>query len=64
MVVAVEEAFLHCPKAIMRARLWEREAQVERQTLPTLSEMVMDQLNLGKPTFDENVVIESYRKQL
>lgn len=64
VVIAVEEALLHCPKAIMRARLWEQDAQVERQTLPTLSEMVMDQLNLGKPQFEESAVIESYKKQL
>lgn len=64
VVVAVEEAFLHCPKAIMRARLWEQDARVERATLPSLSEMVMDQLGMGKPTFDETAVIESYKRQL
>jgi hypothetical protein len=48
----------------MRARLWEQDAQVERSTLPSLSEMVMDQLGMGKPTFDESAVIECYRKLL
>ena len=62
--VAVEEAFLHCPKAIMRAKLWEQEAQVERSVMPTLSEMVMDQLGMGKPAFEETAVIASYRGQL
>ncbi|MFZ5670338.1 MAG: MSMEG_1061 family FMN-dependent PPOX-type flavoprotein [Pseudomonadota bacterium] len=62
--IAVEEAFFHCPKAIMRARLWDPEARVERTTLPSLSEMVMDQLGLGKPAFDEAAVIESYKAQL
>lgn len=64
VIIAVEEAFLHCPKAIMRARLWEQDAQVERSTLPSLSEMVMDQLGMGKPKFDESAVIESYKQQL
>ena len=64
VTVAVEEAFLHCPKAIMRGRLWEAQAQVERTVMPTLSEMVMDQLNLGKPTVDEAAVIERYKTQL
>jgi len=64
VVIEVEEAFLHCPKALMRARLWEQDAQVERATMPSLSEMIMDQLNLGKPPFDEAVVIESYKQQL
>lgn len=64
VVIAVEEAFLHCPKAIMRARLWEPDALVERAAMPSLSEMIMDQLNLGKPQHDEKLVIESYRQQL
>ena len=64
VTVAVEEAFLHCPKAIMRGRLWEAQAQVERTVMPSLSEMVMDQLNLGKPTVDEAAVIERYKTQL
>lgn len=64
VVIAVDEAFLHCPKAIIRARLWEQDAQVGRDTLPSLSEMIMDQLDLGKPTFDEKDVIERYRTQL
>jgi PPOX class probable FMN-dependent enzyme len=64
LVVAVEEAFLHCPKAIMRARLWEADAQVERATLPSGAEMVMDQLNLGKPPISDEAIIESYKTQL
>ncbi|WP_309643766.1 MSMEG_1061 family FMN-dependent PPOX-type flavoprotein [Phenylobacterium sp.] len=62
--IAVEEAFFHCPKAIMRGRLWDSEAQVERSALPSLSEMVMDQLNMGKPPVSEDVIIESYKTQL
>lgn len=62
--VAVEEAFLHCPKAIMRARLWEQDALVDRSLMPTLSEMIMDQLNLGTPTIDETTIRESYKAQL
>lgn len=64
VTVAVEEAFLHCPKAIMRAKLWEQEALVERSVMPTLSEMIMDQLGMGKPTIDEAAVIEKYKGQL
>lgn len=62
--VAVEEALLHCPKAIMRARLWEQDALVDRSLMPTLSEMIMDQLNLGTPTIDETTIRESYKAQL
>jgi uncharacterized protein len=62
--IAVEEAFLHCPKAIMRGRLWDPDARVDRSVLPTGSEMFSDQLGLSKPTVPEAKVIEGYREQL
>jgi len=62
--VQVEEAFLHCPKAIMRGRLWEADAQVPRERLPSLAEMVTDQLGLEKPTVPNEQIIESYKTQL
>lgn len=62
--VAVEEAFFHCPKAIMRGRLWDAEAQVPRDRLPSGAEMVMDQLGLGKPPVSDEQIIESYKTQL
>lgn len=42
--VEVEEAYLHCAKASMRALLWAPEAQVERSALPTMGEMLRDQI--------------------
>lgn len=62
--VAVEEAFLHCPKAIMRARLWEPEAQVPRERLPSGAQMIFDQLQLGNPPVSDEQIIESYKTQL
>jgi hypothetical protein len=64
LMVAVEEAFLHCPKAIMRARLWEAQAQVERTALPSGAEMIFDQLNMGKVPVPDEQIIASYREQL
>lgn len=64
LMVTVEEAFLHCPKAIMRARLWEAQAQVERTALPSGAEMIFDQLNMGKVPVPDEQIIASYREQL
>lgn len=64
ITVAVEEAFLHCPKAIMRARLWDPDARVARETLPSLTEMVFDQLQMGKPTVSEDELLDGYKGQL
>jgi hypothetical protein len=62
--VTVEEAFLHCPKALMRARLWDAEAQVPRERLPSGAEMIFDQLNLGKVPVSDEVIIADYKTQL
>ena len=40
----MEEAFLHCAKALIRARLWNQEAQVERSCFPTYGQVLADQI--------------------
>lgn len=62
--IAVEEAFFHCPKAIMRGRLWDAEAQVERSTLPSLAEIIFDQLNMGAAPVTNEVILADYKTQL
>ena len=42
--VTVEEAFLHCAKALIRARLWEADAQVDRSCFPTYGRVLADQI--------------------
>ena len=42
--VTVEEAFLHCAKALIRARLWEADAQVDRASFPTYGQVLADQI--------------------
>ena len=42
--VTVEEAFLHCAKALIRARLWEADAQVGRSCYPTYGQVLADQI--------------------
>jgi PPOX class probable FMN-dependent enzyme len=62
--VAVEEAFFHCPKAIMRGRLWDPEAQVDRSVLPSGAEIIFDQLNMGKVPVTNEQIISDYKTQL
>jgi uncharacterized protein len=44
LVVAVTQAWLHCGKALIRSQLWEPEAQVAPDALPTLGQMIADQI--------------------
>ncbi len=46
--IAVREVYLHCPKAMMRAKLWSDEAKVPREALPSLAEMIRDQTGVGE----------------
>ncbi len=63
--VAVTEAFLHCGKALIRSRLWEPEAQIERRALPTYGEMLKDQTRLPVSAEDiQRSIEEGYAKRL
>lgn len=44
LLVEVEEAFLHCSKALKRSRLWGEDYRVERKCLPPLGKMLADQI--------------------
>jgi len=61
--VAVQEAYFHCGKALMRSRLWSADAQVERQVFPSISQVIHDQTTLGEPEPQE-LVEARYRTQL
>ena len=42
--VTVEEAFLHCGRALIRARLWDSEVQIERSDFPTYGQVLANQI--------------------
>ncbi|WP_293904459.1 MSMEG_1061 family FMN-dependent PPOX-type flavoprotein [Phenylobacterium sp.] len=62
--IAVREAYLHCPKALMRADLWGDSHRVDRASLPSLSEMVSDQLGLEKPKATQEQQVDGMRQTL
>ena len=63
LCVAVEEAYFHCGKALMRSKLWSPEVRVKRQVFPSISEVIHDQTTLGEP--ESQAVVEArYKTQL
>ena len=42
--VTVEEAFLHCGRALIRSRIWDPEAQIDRSSYPTYGQVLADQI--------------------
>ena len=47
MVVTVKAAYMHCAKAFMRSELWKPESWIDRARLPTLGQILKDQLALA-----------------
>jgi PPOX class probable FMN-dependent enzyme len=43
LVITAREIYLHCAKALIRSKLWDEEAQIERSSFPTLGQMITDQ---------------------
>jgi PPOX class probable FMN-dependent enzyme len=69
--VVVEEAFFHCAKAFRRARLWQPDAIVDRNVMPTLARIILEQTAAAEaPLREEDVVAcdgaleEDYKTQL
>ena len=55
--VRVQEAYLHCAKALMRSRLWSEEARVARNVMPTLNQIIHAQMGLtAQPESQESMV--------
>jgi len=50
VVVAIEECFLQCAKALLRSKLWEPHERPNLQSLPCAAEMLTDQVQM--PEFD------------
>jgi PPOX class probable FMN-dependent enzyme len=47
--VEVEEAFMHCPRAFMRAGLWKPESWPDASAVPSMTQMLWDQVPSVRP---------------
>jgi len=65
LVVTVEEAFLHCGKALIRSHLWDDTYKVDRGVLPSYGRMLKDQIAVSDTAEQiEQSVAEAYRSKL
>jgi PPOX class probable FMN-dependent enzyme len=60
LIIKVDEAFLHCAKALMRSKLWDSERHIDRKSFPSLRRILSDQTGLHSPEVTE----EYYRRRL
>lgn len=64
MRLRVAEAYLHCAKALMRARLWDSTARVERSVLPSMGRMIQDQTGSTGPLETQEQMLARYAQDL
>jgi uncharacterized protein len=59
--VSVHASYLHCAKALMRSDLWNADKRVDRSLLPSMGEMLRDQM-VGK--LPDETVFETQEQML
>lgn len=64
LIVAVEEVFFHCGKALIRADLWNPARHVERRAFPTLARILGDQIAEMDAAEYERTIEDAYRTRL
>lgn len=64
LLVAIDEVFFHCGKALMRARLWDGARHIERSTFPSLAKIVAEQTNAATVEAAEAAIAKDYRDEL
>ena len=62
--VAVREAYLHCPKALLRSQVWSPDARVAAGTFQSMNAMLLAQLGPQVVTESDDEALARYRAQL
>jgi uncharacterized protein len=62
--VTVEAAYLHCAKALMRSNLWNPARHVNRQVMPSMGEMLKDQIGGDMPAESQAEMLKRYERDL
>ena len=62
--VEVQELYIHCAKALMRSKLWDPESQIDREELPTIGQMINDQIGSSEPPETREEMLKRYAKDL
>jgi PPOX class probable FMN-dependent enzyme len=63
VVVTVKAAYMHCAKAFMRSQLWSPESWPERSSMPTLGQILRDQLAVDQSASETDLRLDEAYKQ-
>lgn len=64
LLVAVEEVFFHCGKALIRSHLWDKERQIPRSAFPSLGTIIAEQTRAIAAAEADVFIEEAYQKTL
>ncbi len=65
LVVRIRSHYMHCAKAFMRSQLWAPETWAPRSDMPTLGQIVRDQMALSESSEEVDAgLAEAYRVSL
>lgn len=65
LVIKIRQVYMHCAKAYIRSALWKPESWPDRSEIPTLGEIIRDQLEITASAAEiDSSLAENYRKAL
>jgi uncharacterized protein len=59
LIVSVEEAFMHCPKCMVRSKLWRQDQWPDRANVPTLAEAMVAHGSLSETLPEMQGIIDN-----
>jgi PPOX class probable FMN-dependent enzyme len=62
--IQVEEAYLHCAKALMRSRLWSDDNRIERSRFPSMGQMIKEQSGSSEAAETREQMLARYVNEL
>jgi len=62
--IEINEVYLHCAKAFMRSKLWAEESKIDRQSFPTMGQMIKDQTGDQGEVEKQDAMVERYKENL
>jgi uncharacterized protein len=62
--VTVQAAYLHCAKALMRSHLWDASRHINRAVMPSMGEMLKDQIGGDIPAETQEQMLVRYAQDL
>ena len=64
LLIAVQEAFFHCGKALIRSKLWDPATQIKRGDFPSLGQIIADQTRAVQAAEADTFIEQAYKTTL